>query len=417
MAVLKNKFRRLLLTLETLADLGSELTADRPFPETASLLLASLMDSVAAREGALFTFSDKPAMLNGVAAAGFGHFPADPVIPLLPRHVHALNCLRAPIPVAPQTADNFLSSNGNVRPDMFQCVAALRVAGKLVGAVTLGRREDAAPYEEDALQALGMLTGYVALSVQNYTLTQSLEQRVAENLRLLSSVHAFSDKTLEAFATAIDVKHVNVHGHSLRVGRYAAGMAEALGMEASEVSGLRAGGYLHDIGKVAVDKRLFGKPTALDPDEFRQMADHTLVGHQIVSGVEFPWPRLPEVVRWHHERCDGTGYPDRLRDSDAPLTSRIVAVADTLDAMMSERPYRRSLAVGQVLSEIVRITPEKFDPNVVQALLVQVRRDAVGRQGARFLGDQVICNIAPSDIDVLASTLNHKITHGRIYSA
>src|SRR5206468_10322994 len=123
-------------------------------------------------------------------------------------------------------------------------------------------------YDEESLQYVDLLCHYVALSVHNHALTQTLTQRVAENLRLVASLHGFYDNTLEAFATAIDVKHVNIHGHSLRVGRYAAANGEAMGMEASDVAALRSAGYLHDIGKVAVDRRLFGKAGALDPEEF-----------------------------------------------------------------------------------------------------------------------------------------------------
>jgi HD-GYP domain-containing protein (c-di-GMP phosphodiesterase class II) len=172
---------------------------------------------------------------------------------------------------------------------------------------------------------------------------------------------------------------------------------------------------LHDIGKVAVDKRLFGKPTSLDADEFREMADHTVVGHKIVSGVEFPWPRIPEIVRWHHERGDGTGYPDALVMQDVPMQVRIVGLADTFDAMTSERPYREPLSVGSTLSEIVRLAPQKFDPNAVQALLVQIRRDAVGSGRAPLLENRLPVNIAPADIDQLAATLQHRISHGRLY--
>ena len=99
------------------------------------------------------------------------------------------------------------------------------------------------------------------------------------------------------------------------------------------------------------------------------------------------------------------------------MTARITGVADSFDAMTSERPYRPGMTVGEALSEIVQIAPLKFDTNAVQALLVQVRRDAVGRRENRFLDDRMVCNIGPTDIDVLASALNHKITHGRIYSA
>ena len=260
-----------------------------------------------------------------------------------------------------------------------------------------------------------MLCNYVALSIQNHALSQTLAQRVSENLRLMSSLHGFYDSALEAFAAAIDVKHVNIHGHSLRVGRYSAAIGEAMGMDPSEVAALRSAGYLHDIGKVAVDKRLFGKTTSLDPEEFREMADHTVVGHQIVSGVQFPWPRIPEVVRWHHERGDGSGYPDGLHHDDVAMSVQIVGLADTFDAMTSQRPYRQPLSVGSTLSEIVHMAPGKFDPQAVQALLVQVRRDATGSNRLPFLDSNIELNISPVDVDHLASALQHKTTRGRLF--
>jgi putative nucleotidyltransferase with HDIG domain len=284
-----------------------------------------------------------------------------------------------------------------------------------VGMVALGRREGEALYQEDELEALGLLCHYVALAVHNHNLAQSLAQRVSDNLRLLASLHGFYDSALEAFAAAIDVKHVNIHGHSLRVGRYSAAIGEALGMDQGEVAALRSAGYLHDIGKVAVDKRIFGKPSALDPNEFREMADHTVVGHQIVSGVQFPWPRIPEIVRWHHERGDGSGYPDGLLMEDIPLPVRIVGLADTFDAMTSERPYREPMSVGGTLSEIIRLAPQKYDPNAVQGLLIQLRRDAVGSNRVPFLENHMALNIAPTDIDHLASALQHKLTQNRAY--
>src|SRR4029077_1860878 len=147
---------------------------------------------------------------------------------------------------------------------------------------------------------------------------------------------------------------------------------------------------------------------------FRAMADHTVVGHQIVSGIQFPWPKIPEIVRWHHERADGSGYPDGLLMSEVPLATRIIGLADTFDAMTSARPYREPLTVGGTLSEVVRLAPEKYDPNAVQALLIQVRRDSVGSNRTSLLNDHVAVNIAPTDIDLLAATLQHKVSRGRL---
>jgi putative nucleotidyltransferase with HDIG domain len=413
-AIQTHNLRRLLHTVEALSDLGPALTAEREFSETSRLMLSAIMEAAGAREGVLLLFNDKPAMLTSATAQGFALMPDPAFIPLLPKHVHALTAARGPIVLNSSTYSVFLSSNGNVAPELFKCLAPLKAGGRLAGVVALGRRPGDALYEDSELDAMELLCSYIALAVQNHALTQTIAQRVSENLRLMASLHGFYDNALEAFATAIDVKHVNIHGHSLRVGRYAAAIGEAMGMEPSEVAALRSAGYLHDIGKVAVDRRLFGKATALDPDEVREMADHTIVGHQIVSSVEFPWPKIPETVRWHHERSDGSGYPDKLGLDELPMPVRIVGLADSFDAMTSARPYRAPLSVGSALSDLVRLAPDKYDPNVVQGLLIQVRRDAVGSNRTPLL-DTMTVNIAAADIDQLAATLQHKVSRGRMY--
>jgi HD-GYP domain-containing protein (c-di-GMP phosphodiesterase class II) len=131
--------------------------------------------------------------------------------------------------------------------------------------------------------------------------------------------------------------------------------------------------------------------------------------------VQFPWPKIPEIVRWHHERADGSGYPDGLVLEEVPLPVRIVGLADTFDAMTSERPYREPITLGATLSEIVRLTPEKFDPGAVQALLLQVRRDTVGSNRTPFLEGRIAESIGTADVDHLAASLQHKMNHGRLY--
>ena len=410
----RTNLKKLLRTVEALADLGPELTADRDFRQTARTMLTAVMEAATAREGVLFSFGERPSMLTSLDAQGFALLPDPAIIPLLPRHVHTLSAAAGPVILNSSTTDVFLSSNGNVAPELFKCICPLKVRGKLVGAIALGRRPADALYEDDALDAFEMLSNYVALAIQNHTLSQTLANRVSENLRLLASLHGFYDNALEAFATAIDVKHVNIQGHSLRVGRYAQAIGEVLGMEPTEVASLRSAGYLHDIGKVAVDKRLFEKTSSLDPEEYRAMRDHTVVGHQIVSQVQFPWPQIPEIVRWHHERGDGSGYPDGLHGEEMPQAVRIIALADTFDAMTSERPYRERLSVGTALHELIRMSPEKYDAQSLQALLIQVRRDAVGSNRIPMLEPDVM-NLSPADVDQLASTLQHRVTQARVY--
>jgi putative nucleotidyltransferase with HDIG domain len=406
--------KKLLRTVEALADLGPELTADRNFLKTARSMLSAVMEAAGASEAVLFSFGERPSMLTSVDAQGFALLPEPSLIPLLPRHVHTLTGAVGPVVLNTSSYDVFLSSNGNVAPELFKCICPLKVRGKLVGVIALGRRPGEAPYDEDELDAFEMLSHYVALAIQNHTLGQTLAQRVSENLRLLASLHGFYDNALEAFATAIDVKHINIHGHSLRVGRYAQAIGEALGMDATDVASLRSAGYLHDIGKVAVDKRLFEKSSKLDAEESREMRDHTIVGHQIVSQVQFPWPQIPEIVRWHHERGDGSGYPDGLHNDETPQAVRIVGLADTFDAMTSPRPYREPLPIGTALQELIRMSPQKYDPHALQALLIQVRRDAVGSNRLPILDPQMM-DLSATDVDGLASTLQHRISADKVF--
>ena len=406
--------KKLLRTVEALADLGPELTADRDFHQTARTMLTAVMEAAGAREAVLFSFGERPSLLTSVDAQGFALLPEPSLIPLLPRHVHTLTAAAGPVLLNRSTYDVFLSSNGNVAPELFKCICPLKVRGKLVGAIVLGRRPGEGLYEEDALDAFEMLSHYVALAIQNHTLGQTLAQRVSENLRLLASLHGFYDNALEAFATAIDVKHINIHGHSLRVGRYSQAIGEALGMDPTAVAALRSAAYLHDIGMVAVDKRLLEKAAQLDPEESREMRDHTVVGHQIVSQVQFPWPQIPEIVRWHHERSDGSGYPDGLHGNEIPQPVRIVALAESFDAMTSERPYRERLSLGSALQELIRLTPQKYDAQALQALLIQVRRDAVGSNRIPML-DPDVMNISAVDVDQLASTLQHRTSQNKTF--
>jgi putative nucleotidyltransferase with HDIG domain len=406
--------KKLLKTVEALAELGPQLTADRDFRLTARTILTSVMEAVGAVEAVLFSFGERPSMLTALDSQGFALLPEPALIPLLPRHIQTLTSSSGPVLLDSSNIDMFFSSNGNVAPELFKCICPLKVRGKWAGAIALGRSAGHAAYNEDALDSLALISNYAALAIQNYTLSQTLAQRVSENLRLLASLHGFYDNTLEAFTNAIDVKHVSIHGHSIRVGRYAQAIGEALGMEPGNVAALRSAGYLHDIGKVAVDQRLFGKPSSLNEEESRVMRDHTVVGHQIVSQVQFPWPQIPEVVRWHHERADGSGYPDGLHSDEIPLPVRIIGLADSFDAMISPRPYRESMSVASALQELIRQAPAKYDPEALQALLIQVRRDAVGSNRVPVLEPNTV-NLSPADIDQLASTLQRRITHDKMY--
>ena len=169
------------------------MTAEREFPQTARAMLSASLEAGGAREGALFTYSDRPSLLTSITAEGFSLMPEPAVIPLLPRHVHALTSSRDPVILDPGSYDLYLSANGNVAPELFKCIVPLKVGSKLVGLIALGRRDGDGLYDAGELEALDLLCHYVALAVHNHALTQTLAQRVSENLRLMASLHGFYD--------------------------------------------------------------------------------------------------------------------------------------------------------------------------------------------------------------------------------
>ena len=432
MAEKRENFRGLFLSLASLAELGPVLAGESDFAATAHSLLGILMEAAQAQQGVLFGFEEMPSLLSAIADQGFSSFPENAVIPLAPQNIALLSNTPFAHLLSPEISESYLGTATGLPPEIFKCIVPLRVRSRLVGLAGLGRHIGSTPYSDDDLSALGTLAPYVGLAIENHMMAQTLQARVSENLRMITSFQSFQGHTLEAFASAIDIKDFHTKGHSLRVGRYGAGIAEAMGLGSNGISEMRSTGYLHDVGKVFVDKYLFKKATALESEEFQEMADHTVIGHEIVQGIEFPWPSMAKVVRSHHERADGSGYPDGLHNDEVPVAVRIAAVADTFDAMLSSRPYRPALSVGDVITEIVQLTPQKFDVDVVQGLLVQLRRDAAGRvriprpagktefpqpEKPRFLDEDVKCYLSPSDIDNLAATLNHKINRGKTYFA
>jgi ribonuclease P protein subunit RPR2 len=174
-------------------------------------------------------------------------------------------------------------------------------------------------------------------------------------------------ETVTALATALESKDSGTGIHSQRVQRYALELARALGSDLVEDPSAEYGFLLHDVGKIGIPDSILQKPGPLTQEERSQMQTHTVLGEQMLGGVAFLQGAGLAIVRSHHERWDGAGYPDGLKGSDIPLGARVFAVADTLDAMTSDRPYRRALPWLSAGAEILRGRGGQFDPAVVGA--------------------------------------------------
>lgn len=183
----------------------------------------------------------------------------------------------------------------------------------------------------------------------------------------VEEVNALHMRTIETLALAIDAKDHNTHDHLQRVQLYALEIGKELGLSPAELEALRAASVLHDIGKLAVPEQIISKPGKLTPAEFQKMKIHPVVGAEILERVAFPYPVVP-IVRSHHEKWDGSGYPDGLSGDRIPIGARILGAVDCFDALASDRPYRRALPAEEAIAKVVSEAGKSFDPAVVEVL-------------------------------------------------
>jgi putative nucleotidyltransferase with HDIG domain len=201
---------------------------------------------------------------------------------------------------------------------------------------------------------------------------QNLEQVVrarTEMLRLaMENLEHSYDVTLEALGDALDLKDSETEGHSKRVTAYTIALARAIGIAPAEVKVIARGAFLHDIGKMAIPDEILRKPGKLSTEEQEIMREHCTRGYHILRKIPF-LAGAAEIVFSHQEHYDGSGYPNGLRGSEIPIGARIFAVADTLDAITSDRPYRKARSFDAAREEILRCSGTQFDPGVVEAVL------------------------------------------------
>ena len=198
------------------------------------------------------------------------------------------------------------------------------------------------------------------------TLASLLAIAVA-NARMEIRQHSTFLQTMESLATALEARDEYTRGHSQRVCEVSMMIGERMGLSPAALEELRVGTILHDIGKIGVPDAILNKPGRLTDEEFEIMKTHTIKGYEICKPLNLSEGVLM-IIRNHHERLDGSGYPDGLRGGDLPLPLRIVCVADAFDAMSSRRPYRGVMPIKKVLAELSRHAGTQFDPVVVEHL-------------------------------------------------
>jgi len=228
--------------------------------------------------------------------------------------------------------------------------APLVVKEKVTGLLTISGRKNEGDFEEGEKALLYNLASQTAVAIENSQLNEDIEKTYFE--------------TITALALAVDAKDKYSRGHLERVAKYVVQIGNALGLDNEEIEMLREAARLHDVGKIGIPDEVLGKEGPLNDQEWIQMRSHVIIGESIVKPIR-SLSRLCDIIRHHHEKLNGAGYPDQLRGDDIAPLVRITTVADIFDALTTDRPYRKSLTPSQACDEMRRMSDE-IDQDIVE---------------------------------------------------
>lgn len=239
----------------------------------------------------------------------------------------------------------------------------LVIKDRFIGLINFGEKEFKEPFSQKDLELLSAMCAYVAIAIENARLYEA-------------QINNYLNSVVSSLANAVEVKDPYTRGHSERVSIYAVSLARGMDFSESEIEGIRIASVLHDIGKIGVPEGILLKFAPLTDAEIEVIKDHPVVSAKIIKGVVFPWDVI-SVVLHHHEQYDGSGYPNGLKGEDIPLGARILAVADTYEALLADRPYRRGFPKEKGLEIIREVAGLQLDPKIVLVFLDLVEKGKI----------------------------------------
>jgi putative nucleotidyltransferase with HDIG domain len=246
-----------------------------------------------------------------------------------------------------------------------ELLAPLWIRDEFIGALLLSGKLTGNPYTQEDLELLNVIANQIAVALNNHSLFMDLSEKLEENRNLYEEMRHIYKGTLQAFAAAIDAKDAYTQNHSYRVAKYSAAIARELGWSEHDVEGMYVAGYLHDVGKLAISNELLNKVTPFTPEEREEIRKHSTTSHNITSKINFPWKNVQDMVWHHHERLDGRGYPEKLAHESLSDGVRILSLADSFDAMTSERAYRKKMDVPSAIGELKKCLESQFDNRIL----------------------------------------------------
>ncbi|MFZ0062626.1 MAG: HD domain-containing phosphohydrolase [Pyrinomonadaceae bacterium] len=378
--------QKLVHSFGALADLGQEIANPNEFHEMVRTSLHLLLGTLAIRRGAVAQYLPGKEETECLAVWGLGDaFQSCLTVNEMERLAFLTSGLsKLNIEERNPHFKDFLGRHYDaLHKTGIELVIPMVVRGELTGLVLLGGKASGEAFSDDDLEVIQAMVRHVGVGIHTHHLFDQVEQRAEENRRLYDDLRAIYRDTVRAFATAIDIKDKYTQGHSERVGKYSEIIARELGWDEEEVEGIAIAGYLHDIGKLVVERDIINAPYKIDAKQSSELNRHPVAGFEILARIQHPYADIPLTAKYHHERIDGRGYPDGLSGEQIPLGARIVSLADAFDAMTTDRPYKTRRIFSEVIDDFRRNTGTQFDTNVVLALCRALLKEMDGSAGAR----------------------------------
>jgi HD-GYP domain-containing protein (c-di-GMP phosphodiesterase class II) len=401
--------QRLLHTFAALADLGQEIANTSDFEEMLRSSFHLLLGSVAIRRGAIAQFDRQRDTLRIISARGVESL-ANAEVKIDRQHSRELTIRGGSLTLADATSEaaRFMEDHAQLfASSEIQLLLPLVVHERLIGVVLLGEKASGEQFTEEDLETLTALARHIAVGINSHHLLDEVKRKAEENQRLYDGLRKIYKETVHAFAAAIDIKDRYTQGHSVRVGKYSEIIAREMGWNDDEVEGITIAGYLHDIGKLIVDLSVINSPERFSAKDSKEMSRHPAAGYEILARINHPYAEIPLMARYHHERMDGNGYPDGLKGDQIPAGAKIVTLADSFDAMTTDRPYRKKLPLADVLEDFRVNTGSQFDPAVVCAFCRAFLSEIQGKQERRLLN---LLNRNYENVETVTPLLNRLLT-------
>lgn len=382
---------KLIHAFGALAELGQEVANKNNFQETIRTSLHLVSGALGIMRGGVARYSRFGRELNMLAVRGLGDdFPLSLSLCMEDERQFLANGLNAIEVASARVLPFFQVYSVSIDAKGIELLVPLIIRDEIVGAMFLGEKATGEPYSTYEKEIICAMGRHVGVAIAQRNLMAEIERRAEENRKLFDDLRTTYHDTVKAFAAAIDCKDKYTEGHSVRVGKYSEIIATELDWTADQVEGAATAGYLHDVGKLTVERKIINAPYRINAKESAELNKHPAVGFEILQPIHHPFTDVPLAAKYHHERLDGRGYPDGLIDREIPYIAKLVNLADSFDAMTTDRPYKARRPAGDVIDDMRRNAGQQFAPELVVAfmrgMLRELAGDAKEKRFRRLLG-------------------------------